>query len=231
MRRLLLVMVLPVALAQPSADLDKQCAAMRARAREEANAFREAGGKPGSPGDPALKWAQTFWEFRNAHPGTPAAASATRLALVWLCQADRDNEVLARAAKLSPTDPAWTSAIATVRDAARKVGRFDRFDQIAGSILRKAGDTELRAAVHAAIGQSWLDRNQPEKARAAFESAIRECPASDAARTAERKLHAFGRVAIGQPAPGFTAKTLAGAPLSLADFRGKVVYLNVWASW
>jgi hypothetical protein len=26
-------------------------------------------------------------------------------------------------------------------------------------------------------------------------------------------------------------KTLDGAPLSLADFRGKPVFVNVWASW
>jgi thiol-disulfide isomerase/thioredoxin len=33
------------------------------------------------------------------------------------------------------------------------------------------------------------------------------------------------------PAPELKAQDLAGAPRTLADFRGKVVLLNFWASW
>lgn len=35
----------------------------------------------------------------------------------------------------------------------------------------------------------------------------------------------------GQPAPAFTLKTLEGQPVSLSDFKGKVVYIDFWASW
>jgi peroxiredoxin len=39
-------------------------------------------------------------------------------------------------------------------------------------------------------------------------------------------------VDVGQKAPEFTAPALAGAKsLSLGSFRGKVVYLDFWASW
>lgn len=34
-----------------------------------------------------------------------------------------------------------------------------------------------------------------------------------------------------QPAPAITGETLSGEPFALADYRGKVVALNVWASW
>lgn len=34
-----------------------------------------------------------------------------------------------------------------------------------------------------------------------------------------------------QPAPGFEALRLDGTVSSLADYRGKVVLLNVWATW
>lgn len=38
-------------------------------------------------------------------------------------------------------------------------------------------------------------------------------------------------VEVGAPAPMYRAATLAGDSVSLADQRGKVVLLNVWATW
>jgi cytochrome c biogenesis protein CcmG/thiol:disulfide interchange protein DsbE len=36
---------------------------------------------------------------------------------------------------------------------------------------------------------------------------------------------------VGFTAPGFTLGSLTGAPIALADLRGKAVVLNLWASW
>jgi peroxiredoxin len=38
-------------------------------------------------------------------------------------------------------------------------------------------------------------------------------------------------LAVGQPAPAFTLKTLAGQEIRLADLLGQGVLLNFWASW
>jgi peroxiredoxin len=38
-------------------------------------------------------------------------------------------------------------------------------------------------------------------------------------------------LAVGAPAPAFAGTTVRGEPLSLADLRGRVVLLNVWATW
>src|SRR5687768_8953531 len=38
-------------------------------------------------------------------------------------------------------------------------------------------------------------------------------------------------VAVGAPAPVYATETLAGDSIALADLRGKVVLLNVWATW
>ncbi len=38
-------------------------------------------------------------------------------------------------------------------------------------------------------------------------------------------------VIAGEVAPVFTATTLDGTPVSLDEYRGKVVLLNVWATW
>jgi peroxiredoxin len=38
-------------------------------------------------------------------------------------------------------------------------------------------------------------------------------------------------LAKGQPAPNFTLPDLDGQMVSLTDFRGKVVLINIWATW
>lgn len=39
------------------------------------------------------------------------------------------------------------------------------------------------------------------------------------------------KLAPGNPAPAFTLKNLEGKDISLSDYKGKVVYLDFWASW
>jgi cytochrome c biogenesis protein CcmG, thiol:disulfide interchange protein DsbE len=41
----------------------------------------------------------------------------------------------------------------------------------------------------------------------------------------------FQPVAAGSPAPDYRVITLGGEPVRIADYRGKVVLLNVWATW
>ncbi|MBI5137064.1 MAG: TlpA family protein disulfide reductase [Nitrospirae bacterium] len=42
---------------------------------------------------------------------------------------------------------------------------------------------------------------------------------------------AFGMVAVPEPAPAFTLEDLAGHQTGLADFTGRVVVVNFWATW
>ncbi|MDR6568588.1 TlpA family protein disulfide reductase [Chitinophaga ginsengisegetis] len=55
---------------------------------------------------------------------------------------------------------------------------------------------------------------------------------SDAGRTALKSLYSrLAAVRVGQVPPAFTLKDLNGKDVSLADFKGKVVYIDFWASW
>lgn len=48
---------------------------------------------------------------------------------------------------------------------------------------------------------------------------------------ANQPSHVAPGVAEGETAPAFGATDLDGAPVALADFRGKFVILDFWASW
>ena len=46
-----------------------------------------------------------------------------------------------------------------------------------------------------------------------------------------RILHAAPNQTPRKPAPNFTRKDSKGIPITLADYKGKVVLLNFWATW
>jgi Peroxiredoxin len=43
--------------------------------------------------------------------------------------------------------------------------------------------------------------------------------------------HRLEPVVVGRPAPNFTVTNLRGEPVQLADYRGKVILVNIWATW
>lgn len=50
-------------------------------------------------------------------------------------------------------------------------------------------------------------------------------------KNSSRNLAGRPRFEKGGPAPNFTLPDLAGKMVSLADYKGKVVLLNIWATW
>ena len=47
----------------------------------------------------------------------------------------------------------------------------------------------------------------------------------------DEKMAEWDVLKPGNPAPSFSGKTVDGADVSLADFEGSVVYVDVWATW
>ena len=50
-------------------------------------------------------------------------------------------------------------------------------------------------------------------------------------KKSSRGLSEMATLQEGQPAPNFTLPGLDGRPVSLSDYRGKVVLVNIWATW
>jgi len=45
------------------------------------------------------------------------------------------------------------------------------------------------------------------------------------------KFYEKNMYAVGSPAPNFTLTDVNGAPISLSDYAGKVIYIDFWATW
>ena len=58
-----------------------------------------------------------------------------------------------------------------------------------------------------------------------------DVPATPDAPTTPVKPQKYPDIAVGQPAPDFTLKNLAGEEVSLSDYKGKIVMINFWATW
>lgn len=74
----------------------------------------------------------------------------------------------------------------------------------------------ITAAIVLAIGGAW---------------AWQQWSARDISTGGEAALVAAGLAAVGEAAPDFTLQTLHGQAVHLADYRGKTVVVNFWASW
>jgi peroxiredoxin len=55
--------------------------------------------------------------------------------------------------------------------------------------------------------------------------------AAGCASSSETSGSTAGRVEVGLPAPAYATVSLAGDSVSLAQQKGKVVLLNIWATW
>jgi len=198
---------------------------------QEADQYVKAGGKESDANYPGRKWAATLWQYRQQHPGAAASEQAAAEALHFLVHAEQVGEMTGKADSLAPDDAAWKRIIGVLREAAEKNKDYDYLIAKSKFLLEKSPDREVRMRAQFALAQSLWKKGETEQARAAFQKAVAEYPNTPFAREAEGNIYELDALNLGQPAPLFAYRGINGEPVSLAEFKGKVVLLNFWASW
>jgi peroxiredoxin len=85
-------------------------------------------------------------------------------------------------------------------------------------------------ALHQARGTGWYTPHYAEVA-AIYAALTPRQRASPSGQEYGQLLAGYHAVALGKPAPAFTHLTPSGQAVSLADYRGKYVLVEFWASW
>lgn len=213
-------------------DPVKEAEELSGQALEAMESFMAAGGKNGDPNHPGRPWAARLWAFREQHRGTEAAAIVTGEAIHQLVHAGAIEEAWQRAASLSADDPSWQRVLRVLYEGAELYDGYAIFTRRVSKLLEKEFDPELAAQMHYAAGMAYQKLEQWDSAATEFRAASRLAkPGSRLAQQAEALLFEVKSLRPGLPAPGFTARTLDGAEISLTDFRGRPVLLVFWASW
>jgi thiol-disulfide isomerase/thioredoxin len=183
-------------------------------------------------------------------PDDPLAAQL----LTWVCTTTRGDEektdvsrTFAEAAELIASRHAGSSDIVNFCE---NLGLFSgsppwahRFETHLRTIIKQNRDRKVRCAASfalASVVQSCGEARQPE-AEALYDQFIEQFDGRtnysysgieqefrNFARKALRELRSRG---IGHPAPEIAGVDLEGRPMTLSEYRGKVVLLSFWATW
>jgi hypothetical protein len=216
---------------QPAAALERVREALKL-CREEVDRYAKAGGPRGGARDPRLRWSTTFWELRSQLVGFPAAGDAARESVRLLAEAGRADEALARVQSLPSNDSSWRAGMLTVlRDVALQKQEPSLFLRKAEALVAETTDPDLLARLHYSVGRFHRTNQDRAAATAAFEAAIAAGPASDYGKRSRREMHDLRSLNLGQPAPAFSVRSLAGRQITNASLLGHATVFVYWASW
>ena len=96
---------------------------------------------------------------------------------------------------------------------------------------RKVFKGIIREKAIETIVLSAFANGTPDIVRKMYEIAQSEIRNKEGISTIESRYNSVSALFPGNPAPTFTLKTKEGKIVSLEDFKGKIVYLDFWASW
>jgi peroxiredoxin len=177
------------------------------------------------------EWSARLWEYRKKHEGTEGGARATAEALRLLAYTGEQSEMMAKTNLLTLDDPAWGAVLEVLLEAAEANGNYYFLVSRAKRLLTSSTRGRTRMDAQYVLGQAYWNQEIIDKAKEAFRTVATEYAGTPVARMATANINEIESLILGQPAPLFNARQTSGAPIALADLRGKIVLLHFWATW
>ena len=127
-----------------------------------------------------------------------------------------DQEVTDRMAKLTETD-------STVKPD-RQLIRLE----VCQNLITSQPVLENFLFNSAVGGMQWEDLDKVKPTIELFRAKVQD---PELKAKFEEEFNGWQKLSTGQPAFDFSGKDMQGNPVKLSDFRGKYVYVDVWATW
>ena len=197
---------------------------------KEVQGYRTAGGKPGTPDHPALKWHTTLWTYREEHPGTEAAARATADAIRLLVRGEFWEQAHARTEAVGVDDPAWGRLSSALYEEGSTRKDFPYTIDKLSKIAAATTSPTIKSAVLLDVGRAQRRQGDMAAAKESLEASRSAAPDSASSEEADRVLYEITRLSVGLPAPTFSAKGRNGKTVDLAAFHGRPVVLVFWST-
>ena len=199
-------------------------------ARKDIAAYTAAGGAPATADHPAVKWDATLWAYRERYPRSEAATFASTEAVRLLVRAQLWDRVLARVDSIETDDPAWERLTSSVYEAG--IGRKDVPSSIErlSRLVAATTNARIKSSALLVLGRAYRREKNTDAAVRSFEAAKAAAPDTPFAKEADGLLYEIRHLSPGLPAPPISGTARSGKPVTLDQFRGKVVVLVFWGT-
>ena len=197
---------------------------------KDVQAYDKAGGKPGAPDHPALKWHETLWSYREQHAGTAAAARATADAIRLLVRGQFWDQAHARMAAVGVDDAAWERLSAAVYEEGSTRKDFAYTIETLSKVAAATTRATIKSATLLDVGRAQRRLGNVDAAKESLEVSRSAAPGSASSEEAAGILYEIAYLSVGLPAPTFSAKGRNGKTVDLASFHGRPVVLVFWST-
>ena len=171
--------------------------------------------------------ADSLLEGRAKVTGGPLTADDERLGVAMRAVAEKSRAFSAQARNATEAqrkDPAFTARMQASFDAMGK-----EYAQVYARFVRENPNSWV--SLYALDGMKMLELPQYATVGPLYNALSPELKNTRIGRDYGDMVEKLKALAVGAPAPGFTQNTPEGKPVSLADYRGKYVLVDFWASW
>ena len=167
----------------------------------------------------------TYYSYQNS--GTDLPNELVYFGNEYFAQADLKSEAFDNMPLLFDVFNKYSTTLSKVRGL--PVAELEKF--IALNLDKLPENSDAQKMALGGVLSGLRSANNPLFISYAKKYLEQFCEDSKGCQNLKNQIKNAESFVVGAEAPDFTLKNLAGEPVSLSDFKGKVVLIDFWASW